>query len=106
MLLIRYASFDLELSSAALLGVGQRGGSYYRKLYTWFLERLASAQFGFVYFYKVYSNTFDICLHWILSHVQSGHLPEGLDPFLSVFLFLNVSGVFGGGSEVVSKYFQ
>ena len=54
--------------------------------------------------YKVYLNTLDIFLRWILSHVRSGKSLEGSALFLRV-LFLGVSDVFGGGSEVVSESF-
>ena len=55
-------------------------------------------------FYRVYFNTLDIFLGWILSHVRSGQSLEGSALFLRV-LFFWVSDVFEGGSEVVSESF-
>ena len=59
-----------------------------------------------IFFYKVYLNTLDICLPWLLSHVRSRRLIEGSAPFLRVFFFFGVSIVLGGGSGVVMEYFQ
>ena len=58
-----------------------------------------------VLFYNVYLNTLDICLLWILSWVQSGKLLEGSAQFLRVFLFFDVSNIFGGSSKVVRVIF-
>ena len=54
-------------------------------------------------FYKVYLNTLDSCLHWLLSHLQSGKSIEGSAPFLRVLLFFDVSNIFRGGFEVVRE---
>ena len=58
-----------------------------------------------VLFYNVYLNTLDICLLWILSWVQSGKFLEGSAQFLRVFLFFDVSNIFGGSSKVVRVIF-
>ena len=53
--------------------------------------------------YKVYLNTLDICLLWLLSCVRSGKSHEVSSPVLRVLLFFNVSGVFGGDFEAVGE---
>ena len=59
-------------------------GSSSHKVYTSLLERLVYAYYCF--FYKVYYNTLDIFLRWILIRVWSGHSLEGSAPFLRVLL--------------------
>ena len=70
----------------------------------YFLPRLVRSDYVDFLFYKVYLNTLDIYLHWILIHVQSGQSLEVSAPLLRVLLILNISDVFGGGSEVFSEY--
>ena len=65
-----------------------------------FLPRMELSSSAHYYlFYKLYLNTLDICLCWILSHVQSGQSLEGSAPFLGFLFFLKFSDVFGEGSE-------
>ena len=56
----------------------------------------------FIYFYKVYFITLDICFHWILCHVRYGHFLKGSALILRVLFYFDVSDIFGGVSEVVS----
>ena len=97
----RSESFDLALASLALLGVGHRGGFYFHIVHAYTLSWLSSACWV-VYLYKVYSNTLDILLRWLLRLVQFRQTIEGSNPFLGVLCFLNFSNVFIIGSKVVS----
>ena len=54
--------------------------------------------------YKVYFNTLDICLQWLLSCVQCGQSIKVPTLLLRVLWLLNVSDVFGGGSKVVREF--
>ena len=73
-----------------------------------FLPRLArkySAHYLFIY--KVYLNTLDIFLLWIIIRVRCGQSLEGSAPLLRVLIFFYVSDdFFGGVYEVVREYFQ
>ena len=104
MSLIRNAYFDLALASAALLRVGQQGGS------SSLLYPAKTGTVGFppiIYFFnKVSLNTLDIFFCWILSQVRSVKSLEGSAPTLRFIFSFDVSDVFGGGSEVVRKCSQ
>ena len=104
-LLRRSASFDLAIASVALFRVGRQGGFSSHIVNARPLVRLAF-DYWVVYFYKVYSNTLDICLRWILIRVQSGNTLEVSAPFSMVICFLNISDVFGVGSKVFDKFLQ
>ena len=93
----------LALLSVALLGVGRRGGFSSQIVYTHLLALMKSAH---VKKKKIYSTTLGICLRWIFSRVRSGQSFEGSAKLLRVLWLLNVSYVFGGGSEVVADFFQ
>ena len=71
----RTASFDLALTSAALIGVlGETASPPIKFLLA--LWRSWHLSF-FVYFYKVYLNTLDICFCCILSRALSGQQLKG-----------------------------
>ena len=59
-------------------------------IYSRILSRLESVYWVFK-FYKVYSNTLDIFLFWLIIHVQSGQYLGGSASFLVVLLFFNIS---------------
>ena len=74
----------LALVSTALLGVCRRCGFSSHNIYTCLLAHLVLYNWV-VLFYKVYPQTLDICLIWILSRVQSGQSLEGSIRYLGPF---------------------
>ena len=78
--------------SAALLGVGRWGRFSSNTVYTHLLAHLVSTH-CVVLFYKVYSNTLNICLRWILSYVHSGQSLEDPALLFLVLWLLNASEV-------------
>ena len=77
----------LALVRAALLGVGRRGSFSYH-MFKPTIWSICNLPIGFFKFYKVYSNTFDVCWRWILSHIRSGQSLEVSAPFLRVLFCL------------------
>ena len=88
----QFAYFILHLSARPFLGSVRKAAPPPVCLLP-ILARLASSHY---YFYKVYLNTLDICLRWILSYVWYGRYLEGSALFLRVLFFFDVSNVFGG----------
>ena len=80
-----------------------RDGFSSRKVFTHPLMWLESDHWVFN-FYNVCSNTLDIWLWWIISPFLFVKSLEGSAPILRALFYLDVSGVFGGGSEVVRTF--
>ena len=103
-LLGRNASFYLEVASAALLGVvGEVASPLVSFITALWRSLFLSIRF---WFYKVHSNTLNICWRWLLSWVWFRQLLEGSAPFLTVLLSFNVSDFFWRGFRSGQKIFS
>ena len=71
-------------------------------VYAYLLAWLASADF----FKNNLFHTLNICLIYLLSLFQYRHSLDDSTKLLGALCFLNLSGIFGGGSEVVGKFSQ
>ena len=66
-----------------------------------FLEEAPKFPASFLSFFR---RRFDVWFFWLLIHVRPGYLLKGSTPILRVLFSFDVSGIFGGGSKVVSKF--
>ena len=108
--IFNHQSTSIWKSTLFILGLSTRplSGLVARRiiiLYVYLMcpSQLASALIGVVKFYKVYSNTLDVCLRWLLSHVQFGK-SWGVYSLGCLEVFYLISR--GSILRVPSKYFS